>query len=604
MAAYSSADEIGEVSIDAVLEELQNGPRVSYLGPRFPANYLTQKRKRVEDYERPLEERRQILKAKYDPAALDFGNLYAVHCWMEYMAQDVWRGKAYFSDGDAFATWLWNARREHHLALAPMDESGAFQGWTALARLLILECRVRAGFATTPIFYATDRALQKLGELGLLHTKRSVKDYDRLDILFAFRLLARNFSTECAWRSGIKGLFRVLEVFLHDLNLRAQAFVNDDSGQHDRDFVVEVTHMTAVFHQIMYFWNSHLARAVIAPAVCKNYKHGLIAESRLRQIRDQVASVYEKCYDNVREFLRAEFLQVARMGIISRRVVAALRKLLMPLDVLLRYRLEVNRVTTDLLIASETVLSRCETNFLDFEMCNFSDQALLEAGEIDAEEAWLFETCSIVKLFDDIMCQFNVDYRWAGNTVLYARDAHKCRPETVLLNRTPVLLVYGTHVIFVYRKCALPVRDLYEGIMLWTFVVDDVYGGMVPVGDDAVFDVKREISRVMDICFAGVEALERADLALLEADPLSDPDSGGESAADDEGSLPDPQNEGSGLESEVELELDNLLGHGARGAQHLRVFGGDGRIATACQPGAAGEVEHDQHGVGAGAALH
>lgn len=536
MAAFiNSDDELEEIDIDAAIREVNAAPRVQYRGPRFPEGYLTQKRKRVEEYERPVEERRRILKAKYDPNTLDFGNLFAVHTWMEYMAEDIWRGRAYFADGDAFAAWLWSARRQYNLGLSSMDASGTCQGWTALARLLVLECRVRAGLATTALYYTTPSALRRLGQLGLLHTTRIVEEYDRTDILLAFRILARNFTTARAWRSGVKRLFQALEVFLHDLNLRAQAFVKKEDNRYDRDFLVEVTHMTAVYHQMMQFWNEHIVGMLVAPDARDEWKHGLFSEKRLRLIRDGVSEVYEKCYQNVREFLRAEFLVVARMGIISRRVVAALRKLLMPLDVLLRYRLQLNRETSDLLIASETVLPRTETNFLDFELCTFSDSALLDAAALDADRAWLFETCSIVKLFDDMMCQFNVDYKWAGNTVLYARDLHKTRVEAVLMNRTPVLLLYGDQTLFVYRKAALPVRDVYEGILLWAFVVDDVYGGMVPVGDAAVFDIKREISRILDICFTGVAALERADLALWEADPLTDEECS-EAQADDEDS--------------------------------------------------------------------
>lgn len=517
---------------------------------RFPDNYLTQKRKRESELDvtqKTKKERREALRKKYDPQHVLWLDGYFANCWLEYMGSDISRGLYYFENAKVYRDWLWGIRRSHNMSLMYKEKSGLTQGWTTLARIFLLESQIKANLfrgAFSNIYYVKKNILKELVKASLVHTLRSIHEYDELDILMALRLIARAWTSENIWKCGITTTVKWLELLLYDLNLKSLEYVltvdNDNSegsqspkprqGKKEmkinRNYIFEVAHMTSFYHYMILFWKDKIVPNLFTEEELCDYRENSIPRKFVHGLDDDEKwTMYQTCYDNICKYLQTEFLMVAKMGIITRNVFGALRYLLMPYDIFVRYNNKVNRDTSDGVLASEVVLSQTETNYLDFEMGSNKDETLLNASSIDSERKWLFETICIVKLGDDLLCQYNLEYKWSGDTVIYDRDLWRIGAEEIFLSRLPVILIFGCQVIFIFRRKAMIVRNIYEAFMLWVFTIYEEFESKVPMDEGIIFDLDKEIRKLIDICFDGIKHVDRLEFGDEELIDIHDTDS-------------------------------------------------------------------------------
>lgn len=564
-------------------------PKSSFIPPhqRFPDGYLTQKRKRVDDENvkmKSKKERRIELRKKYDPETVDWSDTFAANVWMEYMSADIYRGLVFFENSWVYRKWLWNVRRSWNMGIMHKEKSGITQGWTTLSRIFLLESLIKAkmylsNFSTS--YYVNNELTQTLSKVGLIHTFRKICDYDALDLLLGMRIIARSWTSETVWKNGISETVNNIELLLHDLNLRGLDFVihyEDAEEKEDekkqvkkrkekvpvirRNFIFEIAHMTGFYHYMITFWKDRVVPHLMNEEELCDYRERSIPSRFVRGLdEDEKWNMYQQSYENIRKFMYTEFLSVAKMGIITRSAYGALRYLLLPYDIFVRYNNANNRDTSDGVLASEAVLSQTEINYLDFEMGANKDETLLNAVTIDSERKWIFEAVCMTKLCDDLMCQYNLEYRWMENTVVYDRDLWRVSPEEIFGSRLPVILFFGCSTIFIFRRRAMILRDSSEAFMLWIFAVFEELGSKVPVGESIIFDLNKEIRKMIDICFEGIRHVDRLEFGDEEMVDLHDTDSERQSETeyDCENSTEDDNSETVEIEVPDDESLDGNL---------------------------------------------
>lgn len=429
---------------------------------------------------------------------------------------------------DRFCTMVWDARRKRNRNLCHLQDSGNAQGWSAASRAVLVSSFMREKYKCKFRYLSTrnNSIHQEWMDSFMVHAEYSISEYNLRDLELAIRLISRSWLSKQMWKLPPGQTCKLLEILLHDLNLRLEELITlqDDNDVLPSRVIREYVDTTSILHSMLIAYKDRLSNNVpINPETISQWmpkdfnlelrdtsadtisiQDVLSGNTTASKQRDYIPweDAYRIAKKNIEAHLTHEFIEISRMGRLPENVAKSLRYYLMPLDIYSRYKSIENIDTDSHVVASQRIISNSELNWLEFKLFSLKAEDLLRASKFRPDHAWLFELISIIRLCNLLFCQYNVQFEWIANCFACDRDMPDCSDidwKRAIQHR-PCIVTFGTNLYLVWRENVFTSKSIYEILLLWILIVHSI-NYKVRVSTHSFFNIQREIELIYDKCF-------------------------------------------------------------------------------------------------------